>query len=662
MKKWIVRSFSLGLVLTLLPLLWGCSRSGAKPVAGAPAATNPVPATGAVPAEPTPSPVAEAATNAFPDEADEVDPASAPAQPVSAEKPLPPNVRSFGPVAELSKLVQSGVGESVLQAFVANYPSPFNLSADEIIYFNDQGVPISVLNAVLQHDQALKNVTITSSVPARTTVQPTAPASDSAAASVPSPDVAAYPPPAPSSEPALAPPTDIVQSSFDEGLSPYGTWVDLEGYGRCWQPTVVVANPEWQPYFDGGHWIYSDCGWYWVSDYSWGWAPFHYGRWFRHSRLGWCWAPDTVWGPSWVCWRYTDGYCGWAPLPPGARFHPGVGLTFRGAEAGLRFDFGLNVNCFAFVAWGHFNEHHLRQFDVPRERAEHIYHQSTVSSAMFGDAHRVSNHGLAPEQVAAATHTPVQPVVIRERNGSGPGAGRPEHLSNGGHTMEVFHPAPAPTAHPATVAARNVRPEAAPAAPQPGPRSTWTVIGQRSEAAEQHSAETHAPTASHTEPTAVAPSAPPRSLPATAGTPSRPAQPAAAVAHQERRPASATAVTAPPRVERASTAERVETSRPMPAEARSAYNNRLSSSAPAPGAAAGAPPAATRPTPLPNSPPATQPAPVQPPPRPMPQAPAVPRVPEAPARPVVSAPAASATPPASSTPTSDHSSSTRPHR
>ena len=103
---------------------------------------------------------------------------------------------------------------------------------------------------------------------------------------------------------------------FYDTLAPYGTWVQVDGYGRCWQPLVVVSEPGWQPYCDRGHWVYTDAGWYWMSDYSWGWAPFHYGRWFHHERFGWVWTPDTVWGPSWVTWRYSDDYCGWAPLPP----------------------------------------------------------------------------------------------------------------------------------------------------------------------------------------------------------------------------------------------------------------------------------------------------------------------------------------------------------
>jgi len=76
-------------------------------------------------------------------------------------------------------------------------------------------------------------------------------------------------PPPRSSVPVEAPltpqPTEVSTpppqvSTFYSDLSPYGTWVDLEGVGWCWQPTVVVVNRGWQPYCDGGHWVYTE-GW-----------------------------------------------------------------------------------------------------------------------------------------------------------------------------------------------------------------------------------------------------------------------------------------------------------------------------------------------------------------------------------------------------------------
>jgi len=94
-------------------------------------------------------------------------------------------------------------------------------------------------------------------------------------------------------------------------LEPYGAWQTTAELGDVWVPAGMPAA--WHPY-SYGHWLYTDCGWYWESDYSWGWLPFHYGRWSRHPSLGWCWVPGYVWAPAWVTWYYTDAYVGWAPV------------------------------------------------------------------------------------------------------------------------------------------------------------------------------------------------------------------------------------------------------------------------------------------------------------------------------------------------------------
>jgi len=77
-----------------------------------------------------------------------------------------------------------------------------------------------------------------------------------------------------------------------------------------------VVGVDFRPYGPGGHWVYTDYGWSFESDWSWGWAPFHYGQWYLEPVYGWVWVPGTVWAPAWVTWRYGGGYVGWAPMPP----------------------------------------------------------------------------------------------------------------------------------------------------------------------------------------------------------------------------------------------------------------------------------------------------------------------------------------------------------
>ncbi len=103
-------------------------------------------------------------------------------------------------------------------------------------------------------------------------------------------------------------------NDFYEPLTPYGEWVSVGSYGRCWHPQRVEVG--WRPYCEG-HWEWTDCGWYWVSDEPWSWATYHYGSWVDDPSYGWCWIPATEWAPSWVTWREAPDYIGWAPCGPG---------------------------------------------------------------------------------------------------------------------------------------------------------------------------------------------------------------------------------------------------------------------------------------------------------------------------------------------------------
>jgi hypothetical protein len=105
-------------------------------------------------------------------------------------------------------------------------------------------------------------------------------------------------------------------TQFEGELAPYGSWIDMPTYGRVWSPSVNLVGADFYPYATGGHWVETEYGWTWVSDWSWGWAPFHYGRWLDVAGFGWCWVPGSIWGPAWVTWRSGGGYAGWAPLPP----------------------------------------------------------------------------------------------------------------------------------------------------------------------------------------------------------------------------------------------------------------------------------------------------------------------------------------------------------
>lgn len=219
--------------------------------------------------------------------------------------------------------------------------------------------------------------------------------------------------PAPPVAEAPAVPATPSLDYFQGQLAPYGSWVTVPGYGLCWQP--VALNVGWRPYYDGGHWEYTDAGWYWASDYPWGDIAFHYGRW-AYTPSGWVWIPGYDYAPAWVFWRHADadGYVGWAPLPYGAVF-VGGGWVFNGVHVGVDFDFGLGVNFFTFVGCDHFWEHDFRVWVVPHDRVELIFRHSVIEDHFRRDEHgRFVNEGLARDRMAALTHHEIHAVALHD--------------------------------------------------------------------------------------------------------------------------------------------------------------------------------------------------------------------------------------------------------
>jgi hypothetical protein len=412
-----LRHLALGVLLSL-PIIGGC-----KP------ADHPTPAAPGTNAAPGNAP---AVTNAAAVPAGESTSKALTAEPVQPEvpfavdRPLPENLNPSAPLKEVIKLAQAGVDEEVLLTFVNNTTSGFELGADEIIYLTDIGVSAPVINSMLARDQAMKT--------SRATTIVTAPAPAAAAPAIAAAPSYATAPAAAETEAMSAPlATEATENTFEEALSPYGTWIDVEGYGRCWQPTMVVVNRNWRPYCDGGRWVYTDSGWYWYSDYSWGWAPFHYGRWFSHPRWGWCWYPDYTWG-------YTDAYCGWAPLPPAA-VYTGYGFTYCGSSVGVSFGFGLGYSCYSYVSWNHFCDYRPWRYCAPRPQCKEIYDRATCHND-YGTDHnrRAVNRGLPPDRVAAYSRTDVRRVSLREVTTARTTTGRGEELTRDGRTLEIRRP------------------------------------------------------------------------------------------------------------------------------------------------------------------------------------------------------------------------------
>ena len=192
---------------------------------------------------------------------------------------LPPGVQ------DVVKLVKAGMDDEVVLAQIRNGTTVYNLSVDQIIYLHDQGVSQNVIKALLATGSA--------SAPASPAPAPAPLAVPQTAAPVvvtPPPVVAATPVAVVPGVPAAQP---LSLDSFQAQLAPFGTWMDVPGFGLCWRPAVAVSDPYWRPYCDQGHWVYTADGWFWQSDTLGGTSCFITGV---GSEGGWVGfgCPDTI--------------------------------------------------------------------------------------------------------------------------------------------------------------------------------------------------------------------------------------------------------------------------------------------------------------------------------------------------------------------------------
>jgi hypothetical protein len=144
--------------------------------------------------------------------------------------------------------------------------------------------------------------------------------------------------------------TSDYQTFYDD-LEPQGSWYESPDYGYVWQPSIAISDVTWRPY-TRGRWACADQGWTWCSDEPFGWACYHYGRWAKVRGRGWVWVPGDQWAPAWVCWRKTDKYIGWCPLPPETVYDRDI--TYGPT---IDRDCGIHPGCYVFMP--------VRQFDQP---------------------------------------------------------------------------------------------------------------------------------------------------------------------------------------------------------------------------------------------------------------------------------------------------------
>jgi hypothetical protein len=403
--------------------------------------------------------------------------------PIVATTRLSPPPELPEPVQEVVRLHQRVIGEGVVVDYIRTIKEPFTLSADQVIYLNDLGISVPVIQALLKRSNepgtpaaATQTVIVTTQPAASAQPQNASEASPAPSANnvilnpylsstnagptvaqqgVPvgggQPGIVGAAPGAPATAVAVtapAAPVVVNQQIFHESLAPYGSWVDVPNYGWCWQPTVAVVNAGWRPYVDGGNWLWTDYGWYWNSTYSWGWAPFHYGRWHRNARLGWVWAPGLDWGPAWVAWRSSPAFCGWAPLPPECRWNAGVGFSWWNGGLSVGIGFGLWNDCWFGTPWNRFCDPLLPGWGIGGGQFGTFVNNSTITvgngAVVIGNNNTVIiNNGITRDQVQRHTRQEIGRTIVRDVNSPGavaPAVSRPASGAARATEVAAFRP------------------------------------------------------------------------------------------------------------------------------------------------------------------------------------------------------------------------------
>jgi hypothetical protein len=143
-------------------------------------------------------------------------PAAAPA-PVFVLKPV-------GIVKEVEKLAQAGADPSVVNAYIQSWPTPYSVTADDVLRLNAAGVPSDILTTLIRHGADL--------------------AAQSAASNPPAPpyqDINALPDQGPPSAPdAYAAAPGVDSGAYDYSAPP--VYTDYGSPGPYVYPGVVIGG------------------------------------------------------------------------------------------------------------------------------------------------------------------------------------------------------------------------------------------------------------------------------------------------------------------------------------------------------------------------------------------------------------------------------------
>jgi hypothetical protein len=209
------------------------------------------------------------------------------------------------------------------------------------------------------------------------------------------------------------PSADVSPATFENELAAHGRWIDTPEYGRVWVPDV---DEDFQPYATNGHWVVTNYGNTWVSDYSWGWAAFHYGRWYRDSSFGWAWVPGRVWGPAWVSWRSGDGYYGWAPLSPS-----------------VSININIPIYAWTYVPQRYISNRDINNYYIRGSQTVNIHRSTTIVRNNYRINNRTYIYGPRRQEIETVTNRRVDVYRVDRQN-------QPGRSTINGNSVSIYRP------------------------------------------------------------------------------------------------------------------------------------------------------------------------------------------------------------------------------
>jgi hypothetical protein len=199
---------------------------------------------------------------------------------------------------------------------------------------------------------------------------------------------------------------------FYSSLDPYGEWIMIRSGAHVWRPLHVSVA--WRPYFHG-RWVWTDDGWYWVSEEPWSWAVYHYGRWDYDTEFGWIWIPGYDWAPAWVEWRMSGSCVGWAPLGPYAAFRAGFGVYYTHSWV-------IPANHWTFVDARYIDAPHVYRHAYAVESNYRYVSRTSRAGSVVVEGERTVTRGPGRQFVEEKTGRQIRRVEmedVRERSREG---------------------------------------------------------------------------------------------------------------------------------------------------------------------------------------------------------------------------------------------------